>query len=232
MEYWQEFLPPRQAGAAEPEVWTDQFEAAMPDSRRLALPLRDLGAFAVTGLIANQASFTVFDALTGWLAALVREAAPEVVVGLPTLGHVFGLGVARVLGHANWVAPGTSRKSLYDEALSVPLASITSPGSGRRLRARSPPVGAAQGAAGVARGRRGEHRRLDRRRLGAVGGGRGGAGGGRRRDGAGRPLACRAARRSDPVGGIRHAAADARAWGMAGTAGDLRARLLSVADLI
>jgi adenine/guanine phosphoribosyltransferase-like PRPP-binding protein len=59
-------------------------------------------------------------------------------VGLPTLGHVFGAGVARALGHANWVAPGTSRKIWYDEALSVPLASVTSPdalgaGSQRRL---------------------------------------------------------------------------------------------------
>lgn len=133
MEYWQEFLPPRRAGEGEPEVWTSHFEAVMPDDRRLVLPLRDLGRFAMAGLIANQASFTVFDALTFWLAALARDAAPEVVVGLPTLGHVFGLGVARALGHANWVAPGTSRKLWYDEALSVPLASITSPGAGRRL---------------------------------------------------------------------------------------------------
>ena len=133
MEYWQDFLPPRHAGAAESDVWTDQIEAAMPDGSRLVLPLRNLGEFAVAGLIANQASFAVFDRLTGWLAELARRFAPDVVVGLPTLGHVFGVGVARALGHANWVAPGTSRKFWYDEALSVPLASITSPGAGRRM---------------------------------------------------------------------------------------------------
>jgi adenine/guanine phosphoribosyltransferase-like PRPP-binding protein len=133
MEYWQDFLPPRQAGEAEPAIRTDHTVAAMPDGSRLALPLRDLGAFAVAGLIVNQASFTVLDRLSGWLADLARGFAPEVVVGLPTLGHMVGLGVARALGHANWVAPGTSRKFWYAEALSVPLASITSPGAGRRM---------------------------------------------------------------------------------------------------
>jgi adenine/guanine phosphoribosyltransferase-like PRPP-binding protein len=133
MEYWQEFLPPRPAGEAEPAVWTDGFVATLPDGWRLVLPLRDLGDFAVAGLIANQASFAVFDRLTAWLAEVARGFAPDVVVGLPTLGHAFAVGVARALGHANWVAPGTSRKFWYDEALSVPLASITSPGGGRRM---------------------------------------------------------------------------------------------------
>jgi adenine/guanine phosphoribosyltransferase-like PRPP-binding protein len=133
MEYWQEFLPPRLEGEVEPAVWTDSFVATLPDRRRLRLPLRELGDFAVAGLIANQASFAVFDALTGWLADLARGFAPEVVVGLPTLGHAFAVAVARALGHANWVAPGTSRKFWYDEALSVPLTSITSPGGGRRM---------------------------------------------------------------------------------------------------
>jgi adenine/guanine phosphoribosyltransferase-like PRPP-binding protein len=41
--------------------------------------------------------------------------------------------VARALGHANWVAPGTSRKLWYEDALSVPLSSITSPTTERRM---------------------------------------------------------------------------------------------------
>lgn len=133
MQFWQEFLPRQQAGEAADGVWTDHYPARMPDGSRLLLPLRHLGDFAVAGLIANQASFAVFDRLTGWLAVLAQGFAPEVVVGLPTLGHGFGAGVARALGHANWVAPGTSRKFWYDEELSVPLASITSPGGGRRM---------------------------------------------------------------------------------------------------
>ena len=133
MEYWQEFEPPAGPGEAGDRVWTDHYLARMPDGRRLAMPLRPLGDLAVAGLIANQASFAVLDALTGWLAEVARAFAPEVVVGLPTLGHGFAAGVARALGHPNWVAPGTSRKFWYDEALSVPLNSITSPGGGRRM---------------------------------------------------------------------------------------------------
>jgi adenine/guanine phosphoribosyltransferase-like PRPP-binding protein len=75
----------------------------------------------------------VVDALAGWMAAAAAPFAPEIVVGLPTLGHVFGAAVARLLGQANWAALGTTRKLWYDEALSVPLSSITAPGAGRRL---------------------------------------------------------------------------------------------------
>jgi adenine/guanine phosphoribosyltransferase-like PRPP-binding protein len=57
----------------------------------------------------------------------------DVVIGLPTLGHTMGQGVARALGHSNWVAPGTTRKLWYDEALSVPTISVTSPQAGRRM---------------------------------------------------------------------------------------------------
>jgi adenine/guanine phosphoribosyltransferase-like PRPP-binding protein len=105
----------------------------MPDGRTLVLPLRDLGQTAVAGLIANQASFAVVDTLAGWMADAAAPFAPDIVVGLPTLGHVFGAAVARRLGHPNWAAPGTTRKLWYDEALSVPLSSITAPGAGRRM---------------------------------------------------------------------------------------------------
>ncbi len=129
MEYWQDFRDDR---AAE-RPWQGFYDAPMPDGRALRLPLRDMGATAVAGMIANQASFAVVDRISGWMAERVAAWAPEVVVGLPTLGHVYGSGLARALGHPNWVALGTSRKLWYDEALSVPLASITTPGAGRRL---------------------------------------------------------------------------------------------------
>ncbi len=102
----------------------------MPDERRLVLPLRDFGDTAVAGLIANQASFAVLDQLAIWIADQVAPWRTEIVVGLPTLGHTVGAAVARALGHANWVAPSTTRKRWYDDALSAPLASITSPATG------------------------------------------------------------------------------------------------------
>ncbi len=129
MDYWQNFIDA--PSTARP--WHGFYDAAMPDGRALRLPLRDLGATAIAGLIVNQASFAVADALAGFLADVLAPMRPEVIVALPTLGHVVGAAVARALGHANWAALGTSRKLWYDEALSVPLASITSPGAGRRL---------------------------------------------------------------------------------------------------
>ena len=59
--------------------------------------------------------------------------APDVVVGLPTLGLTLASAVAERLGHARYVPFGTSRKFWYDEALSVPLSSITTPEQSKRL---------------------------------------------------------------------------------------------------
>jgi adenine/guanine phosphoribosyltransferase-like PRPP-binding protein len=131
MNYWQQFEPNDPLNGA--TVYRDWYPVAMPDGSFLRLPLRDLGDRAVAGLIANQAAFAVVDQLAQWMAARVRPLRPEVVVGLPTLGHVFGALVARCLGHANWVAPGTSRKLWYEDALSVPLSSITAPTTDRRM---------------------------------------------------------------------------------------------------
>lgn len=128
MEFWQAFSTSgRQAGP-----WRERYPAPMPDGSTLDLPLRDFGDFAVAGLIANQASFVVVRRLAGWMAESARPFAAEVVVGLPSLGQVFAPLVAEAFGHANWVAPGWSRKRWYEERLSVPVHSITSPAE-RRL---------------------------------------------------------------------------------------------------
>lgn len=116
--------------------FADRYGARMPDGRFLIQPLRQLPADparAVASLISTQAAFTVERALTGWLAEVARPFAPEIVVGLPTLGLIFARPVAEALGHANWVAAGYSRKFWYDEALSEPISSITSPGQDKRL---------------------------------------------------------------------------------------------------
>jgi adenine/guanine phosphoribosyltransferase-like PRPP-binding protein len=129
MDYWQDFLP-----AAPPRpIWTDDYAAPMPDGTALLLPLRDLGETAIAGLIANQAAFRVLDRLIAWLAGRVARFAPDIVLGLPTLGHAVAPALARALGHPNWVPAGFSRKLWYDEALSIPATSITSPGAGRRM---------------------------------------------------------------------------------------------------
>jgi len=127
---WQSFEPPNLLPI---NVWHDHYDAPMRDGSSLRLPLRDYGDFAIAGFIANQASFRVVDTLVGWIADDIAALGVEVVVGLPTNGHVIGSGVARALGHANWVAAGNTRKLWYDERLSAPTSSVTAPEQGRRV---------------------------------------------------------------------------------------------------
>ena len=127
-EFWQTF-----EHAADDRPSTDRYVARMPDGSGLALPLRDLGDYAVAGLICNQASFAVVERIADWMVDVVTPVGPDVIAGLPTLGHVFASLLARRLGQPNWVALGTTRKLWYDDALSVPLTSVTSPAAGRRL---------------------------------------------------------------------------------------------------
>ena len=132
MEFWQRFEAPPAESRVEPGPFSASYPAPLPDGRVLPLPIRDFGDFAVAGLIANQASFPVVRALAGWMTLAARPLGAEIVVGLPSLGQVFAPLVAEALGHTNWVAPGWSRKRWYEEALSVPVHSITSP-TERRL---------------------------------------------------------------------------------------------------
>jgi adenine/guanine phosphoribosyltransferase-like PRPP-binding protein len=99
-----------------------RYPARMPDGRFLHLPIRPIG---VAGLIATQASFPVIHALTGWMADAAAPLDAQMVLGLPTLGHVFAPLLAERLGHPNWVAAGYSKKLWYEERLSVPMRSIT-----------------------------------------------------------------------------------------------------------
>ncbi len=128
MEFWQAFT--QAPGTHGP--WRDRFPARLPDGSALELPLRDLTSYAVAGFVANQASFPVIARLSEWMTEAARPLQAEIVVGLPTLGQVFAPRVAEALGHTNWVAPGWSRKRWYEDSLSIPVHSITSPGE-RRL---------------------------------------------------------------------------------------------------
>ena len=82
----------------------------------------------------QQASNTVVAALADHMAAQARALDAEVVVGLPTLGLAFASLVAERLGQPRYVPLGYSRKFWYDDALSEPVTSITSPEAGKLLR--------------------------------------------------------------------------------------------------
>ncbi|WMS41135.1 phosphoribosyltransferase [Acuticoccus sp. MNP-M23] len=132
-DFWQQILPADDpAGNAEPPFQYG-YPARLTDGRILVLPIRMVpdGERAVASLIANHASFAVNDALSDIMAGHADGA--DVVVGMPTLGLVFAPEMARRLGHTNYVPLGYSRKFWYDEALSEPVRSITTPGAGKRV---------------------------------------------------------------------------------------------------
>jgi len=124
--FWQEILPPTTQTAS-------GYPARFDDGRILLLPIRPLpdGKRALASLIINQASFAVLDALAADLAARLTPFAPDIIVGLPTLGLTLAGAVAKKLGHSRYVQLGNSEKFWYRPELSVPLSSITTPGQKR-----------------------------------------------------------------------------------------------------
>ncbi|KGD94993.1 phosphoribosyltransferase [Rhizobium sp. YS-1r] len=132
-DFWQDVHPPGSFDRAGP--FSGFFPATLDDGSQIKLPIRPLadGEHALASLIINQASFDVQDALAADLAPKLAALRPEVIVGLPTLGLTLAAAVARSLGFTRYVPLGTSRKFWYDETLSVPLSSITTPEQKKRL---------------------------------------------------------------------------------------------------
>ena len=131
-DFWQELLPP--AMPAE-DAYADAFPARLADGRRLLLPIRPLGTSGkgLASLIINQASFTVVRTLAADIAAQLSPLKPDILVGLPTLGLTLAAALGETLGHSRYVPLGTSKKFWYDESLSLPLSSITTPEQEKRL---------------------------------------------------------------------------------------------------
>ena len=112
------------------------YPVSLPCGRILVLPLRQFpdGNHAVASLIANQASNVVVAALADHMATQARALDARIIIGLPTLGLAFASLVAERLGQPRYVPLGYSRKFWYDDALSEPVTSITSPEAGKKLR--------------------------------------------------------------------------------------------------
>ncbi|MBS0341021.1 MAG: phosphoribosyltransferase [Proteobacteria bacterium] len=133
--YWQRIVAADEV--ARPEApWQFGYPARLPDGRVLVLPIRQLAsepAHAVASLLVNHASLDVVETLGTMLAGGLSACAPDLVIGLPTLGLSLAPVVARALGHPRYLPMGYSRKFWYDEALSAPVQSITSPTPGKRI---------------------------------------------------------------------------------------------------
>ena len=121
------------------EVTTAPFQDFYPvtlrDGSQLNLPIQPLpgNEQAIALLMSNQTPFAVETKLASLLSGLASEFQPEVIAGIPTLGLDYARLVARDLGFADYVALGNSRKFWYDDKLSVPVHSITSPGMTKKL---------------------------------------------------------------------------------------------------
>src|SRR3984893_6186641 len=134
--YWQDLTPeiPTRLSPTPPDP--SAYPVSRPCSRILVLPLRRLPDVnrAVASLIANQASNIVVAALADHMATQARALDAQIIVGLPTLGLAFASLVAERLGQPRYVPLGYSRKFWYDDALSEPFTSITTPEAGKQLR--------------------------------------------------------------------------------------------------
>jgi adenine/guanine phosphoribosyltransferase-like PRPP-binding protein len=111
------------------------YPVLLSDGSRLSLPLRPLpgGDEAVALLMANQTDFEVERRIVERLIEPARAAAPEALVGIPTLGLTYARPVAQAVGLADFVALGHSRKFWYDDALSEAVISSTSPDHSKRV---------------------------------------------------------------------------------------------------
>lgn len=132
-DFWQDIHPASSFDPSGPHEAC--FPATLDDGRQMLLPIRTLadGQHGIASLIINQASFAVLRALAEDVASKLQAYRPEVVVGLPTLGLTLAAAVAEALGHTRYVPLGTSRKFWYEDELSVPLTSITTPHQQKRL---------------------------------------------------------------------------------------------------
>lgn len=131
--YWQSIidLPDTPTGP-----YQRNYPARLPDGRYLVLPLRAVPGDdqrCVASLIANHAALDVVETLAGFMAERARRFQADAVVGLPTLGLAFAPLVARGLGFNRYVPFGYSRKYWYDDALAVPVRSLTTPDSAKML---------------------------------------------------------------------------------------------------
>jgi adenine/guanine phosphoribosyltransferase-like PRPP-binding protein len=101
----------------------------------LCLPLTPLpgGDKAVALLMSNQTNFVVERELVQRMLEAARAAAPDAVVGIPTLGLTYARPVAEAIGLSHFVALGHSRKFWYHDYLSEPVISSTSPDQSKRV---------------------------------------------------------------------------------------------------
>ena len=133
--YRVDWVPPGSCAGSESACFATSYPVPLGDGSHLILPLKPLpgGDQAVALLMASQTSFEVERRVVERLTDLVRTAAPDAVVGIPTLGLAYASRVADAIGLSDFVALGHSRKFWYDDELSEASVSATSPDQSKRV---------------------------------------------------------------------------------------------------
>jgi adenine/guanine phosphoribosyltransferase-like PRPP-binding protein len=133
--YRADWYPADVPPVADASSFTAHYPVRLADGCHLSLPLTPLpgGDKAVALLMSNQTSFLVERNLIQRMTGIARAAAPDAVVGIPTLGLTYARPVAEAIGHPDFVALGHSRKFWYDDKLSEEVVSSTSPDQSKRV---------------------------------------------------------------------------------------------------
>jgi adenine/guanine phosphoribosyltransferase-like PRPP-binding protein len=113
-----------------PPPYADNYPIRLPDGDWALLPFLALPpdfSTAIAYLCITENSFALEDRLSTAMTELARPLKADVVVGMPTLGMVLAASVGKKLGHDYYVPLSYSRKFWFEDELSVPVNSITTP---------------------------------------------------------------------------------------------------------
>jgi adenine/guanine phosphoribosyltransferase-like PRPP-binding protein len=128
--YEDRIVPAAALESLPPPPYQDAFPVKLPDGDWAFLPLLPLPPdfdTAIAYLCITENSFDLEERLSTAMAALARPLRPDIVVGMPTLGMVVAASVGKKLGHPYYVPLSYSRKFWFEDELSVPVNSITTP---------------------------------------------------------------------------------------------------------
>jgi adenine/guanine phosphoribosyltransferase-like PRPP-binding protein len=128
--YHDRIIPAADMPVLPPPPYKDAFPVKLPDGDWALLPFLALPpdfSTAIAYLCITENSFALEDRLSSAMAELARPLLPDVVVGMPTLGMVLAASVGKKLGHPHYAPLSYSRKFWFEDELSIPVNSITTP---------------------------------------------------------------------------------------------------------
>lgn len=128
--YYDRIVASADMGEVPQPPYTDVFPIQLPDGEWVLLPFLPLPpdfSTAIAYLCITENSFDLEDRLSTAMAEIARPLHADVVIGMPTLGMVLAASVAKKLGHPYYVPLSYSRKFWFEDELSIPVNSITTP---------------------------------------------------------------------------------------------------------